>query len=55
MVFDLNCGFFGWSKFVSACVERDKKNFGFLDFCWYTPTRIVRSEEFAVLNFAETI
>ena len=24
--------FFGWLKFVNAYVERDKKNFGFLDF-----------------------
>jgi len=25
--------FLGWSKFVSACVERDKKNFKKFDFC----------------------
>ena len=28
--------FFGWSKFVNAYVERDKKNFSFLDF-WLKP------------------
>jgi len=26
-------GIFGWSKFVSLYVERDKKNFEKMDFC----------------------
>jgi len=33
-IWSKNRVFFGWSKFVNACVERDKKNFGFLDF-WF--------------------
>jgi hypothetical protein len=33
--------FLGWSKFVSACVERDKKKFGFLDFWFYPPAHLI--------------
>ena len=28
-------------KFVSACVERDKKNFEKMDFCSYPPAHLV--------------
>ena len=33
--------FWGWSKFVNACVERDKEIFGFLVFCYYPPALLI--------------
>ncbi len=33
--------FLGWSKFVSACVERDKKNYEKMVFCWYPPAHLI--------------
>jgi hypothetical protein len=32
--------FLGWSKFVSACVERDKKNFKKFVFCSHPPAHL---------------
>jgi len=34
---------FRLSEFVSACVERDKKNFGFLDFCAQLPAFLIEN------------
>jgi hypothetical protein len=33
--------FLGWYKFVTACVEGDKKNFEKMDFCAQTPAHLV--------------
>jgi hypothetical protein len=36
-------GFFGGNKFVSACVERDKKDFEKMDFCAQLPTFLIEN------------
>jgi len=33
--------FLGWSKFVTAYVERDKKDFEKMDFCAQLPAHLV--------------
>jgi len=44
----------GWSKFVSAYVERDKKIFRFLVFCSYPPALLIDFEpRIALINAAK--
>ena len=45
--------FFVMVKFVSACVERDKKNFGFSDFCSQPPAHLTRSRSSAAGAFSQ--
>ncbi len=41
------CGFLGWSKFVSACVERDKKMLKNLIFAFAVPALLTQSRSVA--------
>jgi len=36
--------FLGWSEFVNAYVEGDKKKFKFLDFWFYLPAHLIDFE-----------
>jgi len=46
-IWSKNRGFFGWSKFVNAYVERDKKNFSFLDFWFQVYAQMIETTDYA--------